>query len=107
MIQNNGPAPSLLVNLVGRAPQWLRRGHEFKYSAGLIFFQAYFSLYCLSSVNYSENRFHIHLTLINATGAKKNSGLFNFCVRNGNIPGNLMTGVEGLNIITVVYVRKS
>ena len=60
MIQNNGPAPSLLVNLVGRAPQWLRRGHEFKYSAGLIFFQAYFSLYCLSSVNYSENRFHIH-----------------------------------------------
>ena len=73
----------------------------------LIFFQAYFSLYCLSSVNYCENRFHIHLTHINATGAKKNSGLFNFCVRNGNILGNLMTDVEGLNIITVVYVRKS
>ena len=36
----------------------------------LIFFRPYF-LAQLSSVNYRENRFHIHLTLINATGTKK------------------------------------
>ena len=72
----------------------------------LIFFRPYF-LAQLSSVNYRENRFHIHLTLINATGTKKNSGLLNFCLRNGNIPRNLMTGVEGLNIMTVLNEMKS
>ena len=73
----------------------------------LIFFRPYF-LAQLSSVNYRENRFHIHLTLINATGTKKkNSGLLNFCLSNGNIPRNLMTGVEGLNIMTVLNEMKS
>ena len=73
----------------------------------LIFSRPYF-LAQLSSVNYRENRFHIHLTLINATGTKKkNSGLLNFCLSNGNIPRNLMTGVEGLNIMTFLNEMKS
>ena len=59
MIEHNGPAPSWLVNLVGSNPVQT-----------LIFFRPYF-LAQLSSVNYRENRFHIHLTLINATGTKK------------------------------------
>ena len=42
----------------------------------LIFFRSYF-LAQLSSVNYRENRFHIHLTLINATGTKFKSLKFN------------------------------
>ena len=51
------PAPSWLVSSFGRALHRYRRGHGFKFRAGLnVFFRPYFH-YCSSSVHYCEDQF--------------------------------------------------
>ena len=54
------PALSWLVSSVGRALHQYHRGHGFKSRTGLNFFKPSFHYY-LSSVHYSEDRFHIHV----------------------------------------------
>ena len=52
------------TNTVTRALYRYRRGHGFKSRTGLIFFFFFFRpsfRYCLSSVHYCEDRFHIHV----------------------------------------------
>ena len=55
-----GPAPSWLVNSVGRVLHWYCRGHGFKFRTGLNFFWLYFH-YFLSSVHNCEDRSNICL----------------------------------------------
>ena len=54
------PAPSWLVNSVGRVLHWYCRGHGFKFRTGLNFFWLYFH-YFLSSVHNCEDRSNICL----------------------------------------------
>ena len=51
----------LVFSSVGRPLHWYDRGHGFKSRTGLnSFFRPYFH-YCLSSVHYCDDRFHIHV----------------------------------------------
>ena len=50
----------LLVSFVGRALHLCHKGHGFKSHKGLNFFRLYFH-YCLSSVHYCEEGFHIQV----------------------------------------------
>ena len=55
------PPPSWLVSSFGRALHRYRRGHGFKSRRGLNFFFRPSFHYCLSSIHYCGDRYHIHV----------------------------------------------
>ena len=82
-------APSWLVSSVGRALHRYRRGLGFKSRTGLnLSFRPYFH-YCLSSVHYCEDPFHIYFLFLVRGIHSQSENERPKTLMTGNIPINL------------------